>query len=71
MRELLNYRSAFEFVSECLDSGDPITEGMICEIHRKLVEGIRGDAANPATRYEPFDCAQSDQVEGFRQAIQL
>lgn len=28
-RELLNYRTAFEFVSECLDSGDPITEGMI------------------------------------------
>ena len=34
-RELLNYRSAFDFVSECLDSGDPITEGMIREIHRK------------------------------------
>jgi Fic family protein len=41
-RELLNYRSAFEFVSECLDSGDPITEGLIREIHRKLVEGVRG-----------------------------
>ncbi len=25
-RELLNYRSAFEFVSQCLDSGDPVTE---------------------------------------------
>ncbi len=24
-KELLNYRSAFEFVSDCLDSGDPIT----------------------------------------------
>lgn len=33
-RELLNYRSAFEFVSDCLDSGDPITEGLIREIHR-------------------------------------
>jgi Fic family protein len=33
-RELLNYRTAFEFVSEWLDSGDPITEGMIREIHR-------------------------------------
>jgi Fic family protein len=40
-RELLNYRTAFEFVSECLDSGDPISEGMIREIHRKLVEGWR------------------------------
>lgn len=28
-RELLNYRSAFEFVSDCLDSADPITEGLI------------------------------------------
>lgn len=46
-RELLNYRSAFEFVSECLDSGDPITEGLIREIHRKLVEGVRGGKADP------------------------
>ena len=46
-RELLNYRLAFEFVSECLNSGDPITEGMIREIHRKLVEGVRGGKAAP------------------------
>jgi Fic family protein len=46
-RELLNYRTAFEFVSECLDSGDPITEGMIREIHRKLVQGVRGGKADP------------------------
>lgn len=46
-RELLNYRSAFGFVSECLDSGDPITEGMIREIHRLLVEGVRGGNAAP------------------------
>jgi Fic family protein len=46
-RELLNYRSAFEFVSQCLDSGDPITEGLIREIHRKLVEGVRGGKADP------------------------
>ncbi len=46
-RELLNYRSAFEFVSESLDSGDPITEGLIREIHRKLVEGVRGGKADP------------------------
>jgi len=46
-RELLNYRTAFEFVSECLDSGDPITEGMIREIHRKLVQGVRGGKAEP------------------------
>jgi Fic family protein len=46
-RELLNYRSAFEFVSECLDADDPITEGLIREIHRKLAEGVRGGKAAP------------------------
>ncbi len=46
-RELLNYRVAFEFVSECLDSGDPVTEGMIREIHRRLVTGVRGGKADP------------------------
>jgi predicted HTH transcriptional regulator len=47
VRELLNYRSAFEFVSESLDKGDPITEGMIREIHRRLVQGVRGGKAAP------------------------
>lgn len=47
VRELLNYRSAFKFISECLDSGDPVTEGMIREIHHKLVEGVRGGKAAP------------------------
>jgi Fic family protein len=31
-RELLNYLKAFDFVSEYLASGDPITEGLIREI---------------------------------------
>ncbi|MDF1590611.1 MAG: Fic family protein [Desulfobacterales bacterium] len=46
-RELLNYRKAFDFVSEYLKSGDPITEGMVREIHKRLVEGVRGGAAAP------------------------
>ncbi len=46
-RELLNYRSAFEFVSECLDSGDPITESMIREIHHRLVKKVRGSKTAP------------------------
>ncbi len=46
-RELLNYRRAFEFVSEYLDSGAPITEGLIREIHQRLVEGVRGGEAEP------------------------
>jgi Fic family protein len=47
VRELLNYREAFEFVSEYLDSGAPITEGLIREIHKRLVEGVRGSKAAP------------------------
>ncbi len=47
VRELLNYRRAFEFVSEYLDSGSPITEGLVREIHRRLVGGVRGGAAAP------------------------
>ena len=46
-RELLNYRRAFEFVSSYLDSGAPVTEGLIREIHKHLVEGVRGGAAAP------------------------
>ncbi len=47
VRELLNYRKAFEFVSEYLESGGPITEGLVREIHKRLVEGVRGGAAAP------------------------
>ena len=47
MRELLNYRRAFEFVSEYLDSGAPITEGLVREIQKRLVEGVRGGTAAP------------------------
>ena len=46
-RELLNYRDAFEFVSGYLNDGGPITEGLIREIHRRLVAGVRGGAAQP------------------------
>jgi Fic family protein len=47
VREVLNYREAFEFVSEYLEDGGPITEGMIREIHKRLVKGVRGGVAAP------------------------
>ena len=47
VRELLNYRVAFDFVSEYLGSGGPITQGLIREIHKLLVVGVRGGAAAP------------------------
>lgn len=47
VRELLNYRDAFNLVSDYLDSGAPITEGLIREIHKRLVAGVRGNQARP------------------------
>ena len=47
VRELLNYRQAFNLVSEYLESGEPITEGLIREIHKRLVEGVRGGQGGP------------------------
>lgn len=47
VRELLNYREAFNLVSDYLGSGEPVTEGLIREIHKRLVKGVRGGAADP------------------------
>ena len=47
VRELLNYRDAFNLVSDYLNSGAPITEGLVREIHKRLVRGVRGDRAQP------------------------
>jgi Fic family protein len=47
VRELLNYRSAFELVSEYLGSGEPITEGLVRAIHERLVAGVRGEEGQP------------------------
>jgi Fic family protein len=47
VRELLNYRRAFDFVSQYLKDGGPVTEALIREIHKRLVEGVRGGAAAP------------------------
>jgi Fic family protein len=47
VRELLNYRGAFDLVAEYLGSGEPITEALIREIHKRLVQGVRGGSAEP------------------------
>ena len=47
VRELLNYKKAFNFVADYLLSQKPITEGLIREIHKKLVDGVRGNNAQP------------------------
>ena len=46
-KEVINYRQAFDLVADYLGSGDPITEGLVREIHKRLVRGVRGNAAAP------------------------
>ncbi|MCX6340525.1 MAG: Fic family protein [Candidatus Aureabacteria bacterium] len=46
-RELLNYRDAFELVAEYLGSGEPVTEALIRQVHKRLVIGVRGDSGAP------------------------
>jgi len=47
VRELLNYPEAFAFVSTYLEDGGPVTEGLVREIHKRLVTGVRGGATAP------------------------
>jgi len=47
VQELLNYREAFHFVAEYLRTKGPITEGLIREIHKHLVKGVRGGSSAP------------------------
>jgi Fic family protein len=46
-KEVVNYRRAFDLVADYLGSGDPITEGLVREIRKRLVRGVRGNAAAP------------------------
>lgn len=47
VKELLNYRKAFDFVADYVFGRGKITEGLIREIHRHLVEDVRGNSAQP------------------------
>ena len=46
-KELLNYKKAMDFISKYLGKEDPISEGIIRELHKILVEGVRGENAGP------------------------
>ncbi|MFA4919159.1 MAG: Fic family protein [Thermodesulfovibrionales bacterium] len=46
-RELLNYKKAMDFISKYLGKDDPITEGIIRELHKITVSGVRGEKADP------------------------
>jgi hypothetical protein len=43
----LSFEEAFDFVSQYLEGGGSITEGLVREIHKRLAEGFRGKAADP------------------------
>jgi len=46
-KELLNYKKAMEFISKYLGKEDPITNGLIRELHKILVKGVRDEKADP------------------------
>jgi len=46
-KELLNYKKAMDFLSKYLGKDDPITEGIVRELHKILVKGVRGENADP------------------------
>lgn len=48
-KELLNYKKAMDFISKYLGQDDPIIEGIIRELHKITVKGVRGEKADPGT----------------------
>lgn len=46
-KELLNYKEAMDFISKYLGKSDPITEGLIRELHKIIAKGVRGGQADP------------------------
>ena len=45
-RELLNYKKAMDFISKYLGKDDPVSEGIVRELHKILVKGVRGENAD-------------------------
>ena len=45
-KELLNYKKAMDFISKYLGKDDPVSEGIIRELHKILVKGVRGGQAD-------------------------
>jgi len=46
-KELLNYKKAMDFISKYLGKEDPISEGIVRELHKILIKGVRGEHADP------------------------
>jgi Fic family protein len=48
-KELLNYKKAMDFISKYLGKDDPLSEGVIRELHKILVKDVRGKNADPGS----------------------
>lgn len=46
-KELLNYKKAMDFISKYLGKDDPVSDGLIRELHKILVRSVRGGQAQP------------------------
>jgi Fic family protein len=46
-KELLNYKKAMDFLSKYLGKDDPLSEGIVRELHKILVKGVRGENVDP------------------------
>jgi Fic family protein len=46
-KELLNYKKGMDFLSKYLGKDDPVSEGIVRELHKILVKGVRGENADP------------------------
>src|SRR4030043_575461 len=46
-RELFNYKRAVDFIAKNLGKDAPVSEGLIRELHKILVKGVRGENAYP------------------------
>jgi Fic family protein len=46
-KELLNYKKAMDFISKYLGKDTDFTEGLVRQLHKLLVQGIRGGQAEP------------------------
>ena len=52
IKEVKNYRDAFNLVSKHLQEKKSITESLVKDIHKELVKGVRGGSAKPGSYRE-------------------
>lgn len=62
VRELLNYREAFNLVSDHITAGGRISEELLCAIHARLVSGVRGEEGQPGRYRTVQNCIARTQT---------